>query len=257
MRGQLLSADEPPAVFVGRRDGTSDFVITVDHASRRIPKSLGTLGLAPADLERHIAWDIGALEVASRVSEALDAPLVAQNYSRLVIDCNRQPGDPTSIPTVSEHTPIPGNVNLSAREAEARRREIFEPYHACLRDLLDERVRAGRRTVLIAQHSMTPVFKGVERHMHAAVLYNEDARFALCLKRALGADTALVVAENEPYSGRSNTGYSLHHGESRGIPLVEVEIRQDLLRSARGQDEWARRMVKALTAADEAFRTES
>src|SRR5579863_6989918 len=113
MQKSLIAPDEPPAVAESRRDGRSDFVILVDHASRRIPKSLNALGLPESELSRHIAWDIGALAVAERVAAALDAALVAQNYSRLVIDCNRAPSMESAIPPISEITAIPGNENLS------------------------------------------------------------------------------------------------------------------------------------------------
>jgi predicted N-formylglutamate amidohydrolase len=250
----LLAEDEPPPVLASRREGRSAFVIAVDHASRRIPKRLAMLGLGESDLERHIAWDIGALAVAQRVSAALDAPLVAQNYSRLVIDCNRGPGRPTSIPTISESTPIPGNIDLTAEEVGARQRDIFEPYHRHLSGLLDERAAAGRRTILIVQHSMTNVFKGVRREMHAAVLYNHDPRFARCLLEALRSEAGLMVGDNEPYSGKEQVGYTLpHHGESRGLPHVEIEIRQDLVETPSGQAEWSRRITAALLAADQAF----
>jgi predicted N-formylglutamate amidohydrolase len=254
MRLQLLTADEPPPVLASRRDGRSAFLIAVDHASRRIPKRLGTLGLQESDLERHIAWDIGALAVAQSISATLDAALVAQNYSRLVIDCNRRPGDPTSIPTISESTPIPGNVNLPADQVSARQRGIFEPYHQHLSAVLEERAAAGLRTFLIVQHSMTNVFKGVRREMHAAVLYNRDRRFAGCLLEALRSEAGLLVGDNEPYSGKEEVGYTLpHHGESRGIPHIEVEIRQDLIQLPSGQAEWSRRMTTALLAAEQAF----
>jgi predicted N-formylglutamate amidohydrolase len=246
----LLAAHEPAAVFELRRGGGSPFVIVVDHASRRIPQRLGSLGLSPADLERHIAWDIGALAVAQGVSSALDAVLVAQNYSRLVIDCNRRPGLPTSIPLVSESTEIPGNQALSAEEAEARRHEIFEPYHEHLRALLDERAASGRRTVLVAQHSMTDVFKGARREMHAAILYNRERRFARCMLEALRRERGLVVAENRPYFLSDATDYTVpHHAEARALPCVEIEIRQDLIRDAAGQVEWAQRIGAALEAA--------
>src|SRR5579871_4885143 len=156
----LLSADEPPSFAESRRDGSSDFVILVDHASRRIPKSLGTLGLPEHELSRHIAWDIGALAVARLVSEKLDAALVTQNYSRLVIDCNRDPAMESAIPSLSETTPIPGNQGLSATARQARIDEIFTPYHDHIMALLDERTRRGRTTILIAQHSMTDCYKG-------------------------------------------------------------------------------------------------
>jgi predicted N-formylglutamate amidohydrolase len=254
MTQRLLAADEPPPVFACRRQGSSAFVIAVDHASRRIPKSLGTLGLAESELDRHIAWDIGALEVARGVSAALDAPLVAQNYSRLVIDCNRRAGEASSIAQISEATEIPGNRHLPAGQIAARRLEIYQPYHDHLRGLLDERAQAGRRTILVIQHSMTNLFKGVRREMHAAVLYDQDRRFAGCLLDALRSQAGLIVGDNEPYSGKQRIGYtSPQHGESRGIPHVEVEIRQDLIAGPQGQAEWSGRMAIALSAAEQAF----
>ena len=138
----LIAADEPPAFSEARRHGRSNFVIVVDHASARIPRSLSDLGVPQSELQRHIAWDIGALAVARYVSEALDAPMVAQNYSRLVIDCNRDPNVATSIPTMSESTGIPGNIGLSEEQRLARRAAIFDPYHDRIAALLDERKAA-------------------------------------------------------------------------------------------------------------------
>ncbi len=206
------------------------------------------------DLKRHIAWDIGALAVAEGVSEALDAPLVAQNYSRLVIDCNRRAGEPASIPVASESTSIPGNVDLPDDQIAARQREIFEPYHRHLREVLDARARSGRRTILIVQHSMTNVFMGVRREMHAAVLYDHDRRFAGCLLDALRSQPGLIVGDNEPYSGKQRIGFtSPHHGEAREIPSVEVEVRQDLISTSAGQAEWIQRMTTALQEAEKEF----
>src|SRR5436305_10447802 len=173
---QLLGADDPPPVRVLRPEGRSDFLLTADHAGRAIPRRLGTLGLPDSELMRHIAWDIGIAGVTERLAEALDATAVLQTYSRLVIDCNRQPGLDSSIPTISEVTPIPGNEGLSAEEREARRREIFAPYHACIAELIETRNAAGRRLVLISMHSFTPVFKGIPRQVEVGVLYNRDAR---------------------------------------------------------------------------------
>jgi predicted N-formylglutamate amidohydrolase len=243
----LLEPNEPPAFSAERLDGSSNFVIVVDHASARIPRSLGDLGLPPAELRRHIAWDIGALAVASRVAASLDAPLVAQNYSRLVIDCNRDPRVATSIPTLSEHTEIPGNIGLSEAQRAARRREIFDPYHDQVRSLLDARAAAGRATIFVAQHSMTNVFKGQQRAMHAAVLYNRDRRFAGLVLDSLRHEPGLIVADNQPYFVSDTTDYSIpFHGEARGLPHVEIEIRQDLLLEEAGQQEWAQRITRAL-----------
>jgi predicted N-formylglutamate amidohydrolase len=251
---RILAPDEPPPFLEARRQGRSNFVIVVDHASARIPRGLDNLGVPASELQRHIAWDIGALAVAQRVSAALDAPLVAQNYSRLVIDCNRDPKVATSIPTLSELTEIPGNVALSEADREARRREIFDPYHDRVRALLDERATAGRPTILVAQHSMTNVYKGNGREMHAAVLYNRDRRFAGLVLDMLRRETRLVVADNEPYFVTDETDYSIpRHGEARGLPHVEIEIRQDLLLDETGQQDWALRITRALQDAERTF----
>jgi len=250
----LLADDEPPAVTETRRDGRSDFVILVDHASRLIPRSLGTLGLSESDLARHIAWDIGSLAVARLVSEALDATLIHQNYSRLVIDCNRDPMTATSIPEIGETTPIPGNLCLRQSERQPRIDAIFTPYHQRIAALLDERERQGRRTILIAQHTMTDLFKGERRAMQSAVMYNRDPRFARRLRQALADETGLTVADNQPYAMTDATDYTLPlHGEKRGLPHVGLEVRQDLVADEAGQAEWAARIAAALETARREF----
>jgi predicted N-formylglutamate amidohydrolase len=248
---RLLEPDEPAAVLEERRNGSSNFVIVVDHASRRIPRRLGDLGLPPAELERHIAWDIGALDVATQVAAALDAPLVAQNYSRLVIDCNRDPAVASSIPKVGESIDIPGNIGLDARQVQARSTEIFDPYHRHIRGLLDERLAAGRATILVAQHSMTNIFKGTRREMQAAVLYNRDRRFAGMVLDALRREPGLTIGDNEPYFVSDETDYTIpRHAEARGLPHVEIEIRQDLLMDEAGRAAWAQRLTRVLRQAE-------
>lgn len=250
----LLEADEPPAFQEFCGQGRSDFIILADHAGARIPRRLGNLGLSDAELKRHIAWDIGVLGVARGMSQALDATLLAQNYSRLVIDCNRDPAVPSSIPRISESSPIPGNADLSAADLAARRAEIFEPYHRRIRALLDERLAAGRRVCLVAQHTMTDVYHGVRREMHAAVLYNRDRRLAGLVLDGLRRNRELLIADNEPYFVSDTTDYSIpHHAEARGLPYVEIEIRQDLVSDAPGQAAWAARIAQALCEAGRAF----
>jgi predicted N-formylglutamate amidohydrolase len=254
MSYRILEPGEPPPFFDNGRDGRSAFVIAVDHASARIPRRLGDLGLPPSQLRRHIAWDIGALGVARGVAAALDARLVATSYSRLVIDCNRDTRVSSSIPVVSESIEIPGNVGLNGEEAAARRVEIFQPYHDHLRVLLDERARDGRRTILVTQHSMTDVFDGARRHMHAAILYNRDRRLAGLLLEILRREPGLSVGDNEPYFVSDATDYTIPvHGEKRGLPHVEIEIRQDLIMDEAGQAEWSRRIAGGLRAAEQAF----
>jgi predicted N-formylglutamate amidohydrolase len=243
----LLAADEPPAFQEYQIHGQSDFIIVADHAGARIPRRLANLGLPDFELKRHIAWDIGALGVARRVAEIIDAPLVAQNYSRLVIDCNRDPQVLTSIPRISEVREIPGNLDLSAAEIAARRADIFDPYHRRIRDLIDARLAAGRRVILVAQHTMTDVYKGARREMHAAVLYNRDRRFAGLVLEMLRREQHLIVADNEPYFVSDETDYTIpHHAESRELLHVELEIRQDLVTDEAGQAEWAQRIAGAL-----------
>jgi predicted N-formylglutamate amidohydrolase len=250
----VLAADEPAPFLELSRQGNSPFVIVVDHASARIPRSLADLGLPIGELKRHIAWDIGALAVARRVAVTLDAALIAQNYSRLVIDCNRDPQVESSIPISSESTVIPGNADLSDAQRTARRRDIFEPYHQRIRERLNAREAARRPTVLVALHSMTNIYLGMRREMHAAILYNRDRRFAQLMLENLRLDGGLHIADNEPYFVSDATDYTIpRHGEARGLPHVEIELRQDLVREEAGQVEWAERMSRALLASQRAF----
>ncbi len=251
---RLLAADEPPAFEEFQAEGRSDFIIVVDHAGARIPRRLANLGLPDAQLKRHIAWDIGALNVARRVARAIDAPLLAQNYSRLVIDCNRDPRVPTSIPRISERLEIPGNIGLNAAQIAARRAEIFEPYHRRIREWLDLRQALGRRAILVAQHTMTDVYKDDRRNMHAAVLYNRDRRFAGLVLERLRRERHLLIADNEPYFVSDETDYTIpHHAEARSLPHVEIEIRQDLVSDEAGQTEWAARVARVLLDAQQEF----
>lgn len=247
---RILAEDEPPPFEVERPDGRSPFFLTCDHASRRIPRRLGTLGLPETELRRHIAWDIGAASVARRLAATLDAFLITQSYSRLVIDCNRTPGVPTSIPTLSETTEIPGNRDLDEAERAARVREIFEPYHRRIVAELDARERAGRPTTYVAVHSFTPVFKGVARPWHIGVLYHRGPALGQALLELLRAEGDLCVGDNQPYAIGDATDFGIPmHGERRGIAHVELEIRQDLIAEASGQAAWAARLARLLPAA--------
>ena len=239
----LLADDEPSPVVVHNADGASSLFLTCDHAGRRIPRRLGDLGLPAGELVRHIAWDIGALATSKLLSDALDAPLVEQVYSRLVVDCNRPTRSPTFVTPLSESTPIPGNRDLSAEAIAAREREIYRPYHDRIAAMLDARKAAGRPTVLVAMHSFTPVYKGVARPWQIGLLYNRDARVATILHELL-AGTGLTVGDNEPYAITDDSDYGIPvHGEQRGLPHIEIEIRQDLIEGEAGQREWAERLA--------------
>jgi len=246
----LLAPDEPPAVIDYRSDGASPFLLVCDHAGRRIPRRLHNLGLAEAELARHIAWDIGIAGVGRLLADRLDACLVMQPYSRLVIDCNRPPGSLESIVTASDGTPIAGNENLSAAAAELRAREIFAPYHGAIARHLDARAKARRQTILISLHSFTAVYAGFARPWQVGVLYNRDSALARALLDLLRSERDLTVGDNEPYTVDDETDYTIPvHGERRGIAHVAIEIRQDLIGAETGQRQWAARLADALPKA--------
>jgi predicted N-formylglutamate amidohydrolase len=250
----LLAHDEPDPVELLPGAAASPFFITCDHASLRLPRALGTLGLSPAALESHIAWDIGAAGVARRLAAALGATAVLQRYSRLVIDCNRPPGSPDSVVTRSEATDIPGNRGLPPSHLEARRHAVFEPYHRHIALALDRRTAAGLPTILIALHSFTPVYLGIPRPWHVGVLYQRDPRLGIVVRDRLRADPALVVGDNQPYAVDDHSDYGvIHHGERRGNLHVELELRQDLIAEPIEQARWADRLAEIFRNASAVF----
>ncbi len=245
---RLLAPGEPEPAMIGHPDGSSPLFLVCDHAANRIPERLGLLGLTPQELARHIGWDIGIWEVSRRVAEALDAHLIGQAYSRLVIDCNRPTTSPTSIPEISEATEIPGNIGLDDRQRAARVREVFRPYHDHITAILD--AREARPTALVAMHSFTPVYKDAARPWHAGVLFNQDLGLSRILLDLLRAEPGLCVGENEPYSVSNTSDFTAPvHAEARGLPYLEIEIRQDLIEHAAGQQAWAERMIRLLPEA--------
>jgi len=246
----LLATDEPPPFTVDNENGTSPFLIVADHAGRYFPRRLGQLGLSNAECEAHMAWDIGAGAVCCLIGKALDAVVVRQNYSRLVIDCNRTPGSETSILDLSERTRVSGNIGLSQRHKLARFREIFQPYHDRIATELDRRREAARPTALISVHSFTPVFETAARLWHVGVLYNRDRRFAQILLELLHREDGLVVGDNEPYSVTDASDYTIPvHGEQRDLHHVALEIRQDLITDEAGQRMWAALFARLLPQA--------
>jgi predicted N-formylglutamate amidohydrolase len=247
----LLAADEPSPVEVVRADAPGPFVILCDHAGRRLPRALGSLGLSSDELQQHIAWDIGAAAVARHLSVALDAPLFLQRYSRLVIDCNRPLSAPDSIPAKSGGIDIPGNARVTRAEAEERARAIFAPYHRTIESALAQ--RSGY--LLVTMHSFTPELYGVRRPFHAGVLYERDTRLAASLVQLLRQEPGLVVGDNEPYAASVATDYAIiEYGERRGAPYVELEVRQDLVSDEPGQRLWAERFARLLRIASATFR---
>jgi len=243
----LLGATDVAPVLEHNADGRSPFLFTADHYGRLIPKPLGDLGLPESELMRHIGWDIGIAGVAERLSKRLDAHLIAQRYSRLVIDCNRPPGMPSSIPLLSEATTIPGNDGLSREDRETRRCEIFDPYHRRIHEAIERRQAEKRPTILVALHSFTPVYAGAARPWHIGTLHRLDKILPPLLLRALRAEGDLVVGDNEPYAVSETTDYTIPvHAEARGLMCCGIEIRQDLITDEGGQQQWAERLARIL-----------
>ncbi len=253
----LLGSTDVPPVLEENPAGHSPFLLTCDHYGRLIPPILDDLGLPASELTRHIAWDIGIAGVATSLSKHLGAHLIAQRYSRLVIDCNRPPEAPSSIPRTSEATIIPGNEGLAREAALARRRSIFDPYHRRIREVIDRRLHDGIPTVLVSLHSFTPVYAGIARPWHIGTLYHRDVRLPPLLLKALRAEPDLVVGDNEPYAVSDETDYTIPvHGEARGLMNTGIEIRQDLIADSAGEREWAERLARILTEVETTLRAQ-
>ena len=244
--GTLLGPGDPaPFTLIGA-DAPSPFLLIADHAGQAVPAALERLGLAQADLDRHIGWDIGIAGVTRQLAALLDATAVLQTYSRLVIDCNRPLEAPGSIAAVSDGTDIAANVAAGETQRAQRVAEIFHPYHSAITTQLDVRAARGQPTILLALHSFTPVYGGIVRPWHAGVLYQRDNRLAMALKPLLEAE-GLTVGDNQPYAVSDQTDYAIPvHGEARGLPHLELEIRQDLITDETGQMAWAQRLAKLL-----------
>jgi predicted N-formylglutamate amidohydrolase len=256
-RPLLLGNEDVPPVQEDNAAGRSPFLLTSDHYGRLIPRALGDLGLPASELTRHIAWDPGIAGVAQALSKHLNAHLIAQRYSRLVIDCNRPPEALSSIPRISEATVIPGNDGLAREAAELRRRSIFDPYHRRIREVIDRRLRQGIPTVLVSLHSFTPVYAGIARPWHIGTLYHRDTRLPPLLLKLLRNEPDLVVGDNEPYAVSDETDYTIPvHGEARGLMNSGIEIRQDLIADQAGETQWAERLARILAEIETTLRAQ-
>jgi predicted N-formylglutamate amidohydrolase len=245
---ELLSAGDPPPVEHVNTARTAPVLITCDHASRHVPKSLHNLGLDPESLKLHIGWDIGAADVSRGLSRRLDAPAILAGYSRLVIDCNRDLDDPTSMAAVSDGVPVPGNRDLSVADRARRAEAVFKPYHRAVEVALDGFAARDVRPAVLSIHSFTPVMNGFARPWHIGILWDRDPRMAVPMLAALRREAGLVIGDNEPYSAREPAGYTVRtHAEKRGLPHLNVELRQDLVATDAGTTEWADRLARVLT----------
>jgi len=234
----LIGPDDPPVFEIVNDDGSQALQLVSDHASRAVPAGLGDLGLEDAHFDRHIAYDIGAADITRLLAVEIDAPAVLAGYSRLVIDVNRPPGHPQSIPEISDETVIPGNQGLNEADQALRVAALFEPYHDAIHESLAHLWRRGTPPALFSIHSFCPVYGEEDRPWDVGVLWNRDPRIALPLIEKLAAK-GLNVGDNLPYSGR-DLAYTLNlHGGAAGLANCVVEINQDQVRDRDGIERWA------------------
>ncbi|MDH4982341.1 N-formylglutamate amidohydrolase [Hyphomicrobium sp. D-2] len=251
-----VSPDPESYELIPGRDDAG-LIVLCDHATNIIPEGYGSLGLPAAELQRHIAYDIGAAAVTKHLASRLSVPAILTRFSRLLIDPNRGLDDPTLVMRISDGAVIAGNRHLDEAEREKRVGQYYEPYHRRIDQLIESCVAAGVPPVLLSVHSFTDNWKGVARPWHAAILWDRDYRFAVPLLNALRTDSGIVVGENEPYDGKLAGDSMWRHGTRRGLAHAIIEIRQDLITHPEGQQAWAERIAQAIESIfAEAERTE-
>ena len=231
----LLAPDDLPPFIVENEGAASPFVLICDHAGRETPKALGRLGVPKSEFERHIAWDIGAGALCSRLSQQLDAVAIRQTYSRLVIDCNRPPESLELIVERSDGTDVPGNLGLAPWQADQRLAEIHRPYHDRIAEVLRTRVATGRRHALILLHSFTPRMRGIDRPWRYGVLHLENSPLSSAMLARLQAELGEEIGDNQPYAMDGTDYTAPRHSKESGFDYLELEVRQDLIADEAGQ----------------------
>jgi len=237
-------------VAVDNSTGRGAYVLVCDHASNWVPPALRNLDLPDAQLQRHIAWDPGALALARRLARLLDAPLVHATVSRLVLDVNRDPGHPGSIVERSEDTAIAANCGIGAPERARRVSAVYEPYHHALSEVVTRQAALHPDLHVIAVHSFTPVYRGQQRPWHIGILSAGDRRMAQPLLDLLREPGDLVVGDNQPYAPTDGVYHTLdRHCTADNLRSVMIELRADLIETDESRTRWADRLARALRAA--------
>lgn len=237
LRENLLSLQDPDPVEMINPDSSYPVLLVCEHAGQAIPQKLGNLGLSDEDLQRHIAWDIGAASVTRKLADMLGTPALLQRYSRLVIDCNRPPAAPDSSPAVSDHIPVPGNQDLSEEERRQRVREIFSPFNRAVAQALD----SGTIQIVLSIHSYTPYLNGEHRPWTMGLLFRQDRKTSELLRDYVMLHHSNIhIGMNQPYQIEDASDWFVpHHGEARGLPHSLIEIRNNEIADEAGQDKWA------------------
>lgn len=242
----LLSPDEPEAFVVLNEQATSPVLLVCDHASRRIPKALGTMGLDPLARRCHLAQDIGAGDLTRQIAKELKLTSVLCSYSRLVVDCNRELMDPGAFLEFGDGVIIPGNRNLRARDKKIRADHIYWPYHKAIDAQIARLQARDQNPIIIAVHSFTPVLNGESRPWEIGVLWDVDQTTAEVFIHDF-RNAGFVVGNNEPYSGKAPQDYTIdHHAERNGLSHVGIEIRQDLIDDVAGVNRLAVEMSRII-----------
>ncbi|NIV18840.1 MAG: N-formylglutamate amidohydrolase [Woeseiaceae bacterium] len=247
----LLSAEEPSPFYVVNPLAESPIMLVCDHASCRFPKVLDGLGLDPFARRCHLAIDIGAGSLTERLARDLGITAVIAQYSRLVVDCNRQLMDPGAFLEYGDGILVPGNRNLSQADKDRRADAIYWPYHHAIDEQVKRLRAAGPPPAFISIHSFTPVLNGVSREVQMGVLWDTDSRLSDIFIDDFRT-AGYITGDNEPYSGRAPQDFTIdHHAEELGLPHVGIEVRQDLIDDLAGVDEVAPVMRKIIESIPE------
>ena len=237
--GPLLAPEEPEAAEFVNAEAAAPVLLVCDHASNFIPRALANLGLDETHLWRHIAFDIGVGEVTRQLSRRLGATAILCGFSRLIIDPNRDPEAPSSIPALVDGVAVPGNRDLTEGQRRGRIETFFKPYHEAISHRLELMRARGTAPAVVSVHSFTPVLEGVERPWQVAALWDRDPRLPLPFMATLRS-LGFTVGDNEPYSGRDFHGYTMQrHADAQGLANLLIEIRQDLIDTPEGVEEWS------------------
>ena len=248
MRPDTSTTPKTASPAYTRVDGNIEngFLLICDHASNHIPPEYERLGLPEEELGRHIAYDIGAAGVTRHLAKRLGVPAILGNFSRLLIDPNRGDDDPTLIMKLSDGAIIPGNRYVDEAETNYRLRTWYYPYHDAIHETLQTAIRNGTCPALLSIHSFTDRWKDSFRKWNGGVLWDSDPRLPVFLIKKLREKTDYIIGDNEPYSGRLIKDTMHRHGTANGLPHALLEIRQDMIRSAEGQQAWARLLADIL-----------
>jgi len=245
----LIGPGDPPPFMTYNDHGKAPVLLVADHASPYFPAAMNQLGLADWVLEQHVAWDVGVDELARCLADELDAQAVLAGFSRLIVDPNRNPDDPTAYPAVSDGIAIPGNIDLDEKQKALRVQSFFKPYHDAITTRLDQFASRGIVPAMIAVHTCSPVFDRVVRPWHIGIMWDKDPRIPVPLMKYLEQKDEICYGDNEPYSGRHPHDFTIdYHAEPAGLPHVGFEVRQDLVSDHKGARKWAGILAEALKA---------